>query len=232
LTSRFHGGTAAANLYFNWSSATPGSTVQGQVQLTNLLLAELMSSLGSKSNRLEGVLQGTAFFSGVSSDTNSWSGAGVLSLSDGYLWDIPMFGIFSKLFDAVSPGLGQARFKEGTMSFNVTNSVLHTQNLTVRAPTMRLSYRGSVDLASRLDARMEAELFRDTPVIGPLISLVLTPFTKLFVYDVKGTLKKPVAEPRYVPKLLLAPLRPIKTLRELLPKEESPEELLPPPPAR
>jgi hypothetical protein len=78
---------------------------------------------------------------------------------------------------------------------------------------------------------MEAVLFRDTPLIGPLISFVLTPFTKLFVYDVKGTLKKPVAEPRYVPKLLLAPLRPFKTLKELLPKEDPPDEP-PAPPAR
>lgn len=118
------------------------------------------------------------------------------------------------------------------MTFQVTNSVLRTQDLSVRSPAMRLSYRGAVDLATRLDARMEAELFRDTPLIGPLISFVLTPLTKLFIYDVKGTLKKPIAEPRYVPKLLLAPLRPFKTLRDLLPKEDAPDAALPPPPAR
>jgi len=88
---------------------------------------------------------------------------------------------------------------------------------------MRLAYRGSVDISTRLDARMEAELFRDAPVIGPLLTFVLSPFTKLFIYDVKGTLKKPLAEPRYVPKLLLAPLRPFKTIRSLLPKDDPSE---------
>jgi len=232
LRSRFHGGWAAGDLYFDWSSSIPGSFVRGEVQITNLVLEALMPSLGSKSNRLEGVLHGAASFKGVSSDTNSWSGSGIISMRDGYLWDLPMFGIFSKLFDAVSPGLGQARFSEGQMTFQVTNSILRTQDLSVRSPAMRLSYRGAVDLASRLDARMEAELFRDTPLIGPLISFVLTPLSKLFIYDVKGTLKKPVAEPRYVPKLLLAPLRPLKTLRDLLPKDDASDAPLPPPPAR
>jgi len=222
LRSAFHGGSAAADLYFDWSQKAPGTLVSGDVAVTNLVLASLLQAVGSRSNRIEGILTGRASFSGQSSDTNSWGGRGRVSMKDGFLWDFPVFGIFSMLFDALSPGLGQARFTEGKMTLAVTNSILYSRDLTVRSPAMRLSYRGSVDLASRLNARMEAELFRDTPVIGPLFSLLLTPVTKLFIYDVKGTLKKPLAEPRYIPKVLLMLLRPIKTLRDLLPKEESP----------
>ena len=117
------------------------------------------------------------------------------------------------------------------MNFTITNSILSTRDLEVRSATMRLGYRGKVGLNSKLDARMEAELFRDAPLIGPLLNFALTPFTKIFEYDVRGTLRKPKAEPRYVPKIFLAPLRPLKTLRELLPKDSPPEVKTAHPPA-
>ena len=220
LATDLHGGKAEADLYFDWAKRHPGVNVRGQVGLTNLHLAGLMQTVGSPSNHLEGFLQGQVHFLGNSTVTNGWAGTGSVEMHDGFLWGVPIFGIFSKLFDAISPGLGQSRFKEGRMNFTVTNSVLSTRDLSVRSAAMRLAYRGTVDLTSRIDARMEAELFRDTPVIGPLLTFVLTPFAKLFIYDVKGTLKKPIAEPRYVPKFFLAPLRPLKTLRELLPIDE------------
>ncbi len=223
LKTDLHGGSATADLFFDWSQEEPGSVIRGQVAVTNVQLAGLMHSVVSPSNRLDGLLFGHASFDGNSAHTNSWSGSGTVNMRDGFLWDVPMFGIFSPLFDVMIPGAGQTRFKEGKMSFVATNSVLTTRDLEVRSATMRLAYRGSVDISTRLDARMEAELFRDAPVIGPLLTFVLSPFTKLFIYDVKGTLKKPLAEPRYVPKLLLAPLRPFKTIRSLLPKDDPSE---------
>jgi hypothetical protein len=229
LHSDFHGGKAQSDLHFDWSP-NPGALMRGTVVVTNLNLAGVVHTLISPTNRLDGVLNGKARFNGNTANTNSWHGAGDVTLRDGYIWDVPLFGIFSKLFDALAPGAGQTRFSQGAMTFDITNSVLHTRNLEVRSPAMRLNYRGSVDLATRLDARMEAEMFRDAPLIGPLLNLALTPFTKLLIYDVKGTLKKPKADPRYIPKLLLAPLRPFKTLRELLPQEELESPPVSPPP--
>jgi hypothetical protein len=44
----------------------------------------------------------------------------------------------------------------------------------------------------------------------------------LFEYQVTGTLKNPKSEPVYVPKLLLLPLHPIRTLEEILPGGDAP----------
>ena len=55
---------------------------------------------------------------------------------------------------------------------------------------------------------MEAELLRDFPAIGFLISKVLWPVTKLFEYEITGTLNDPKTAERYfISKALLAPLR-------------------------
>ena len=98
---------------------------------------------------------------------------------------------------------------------------------------MRMQFQGTADLNRRVDARVEAELLRDLPAIGFVISKVFWPVTKLFEYKVTGTLLEPKAEPLFViPKILLMPFHPLKTLKALLLEEQKgPEETKPPPPA-
>ena len=93
----------------------------------------------------------------------------------------------------------------------------------IRSSAMRLVYRGAIDFKGRVDARVEARLLRDAWVIGPLVSLVLSPLTKLFEYKVTGTLQEPQKEPLYIPKPLLFPLHPLQTLKELF-TEEKPQK--------
>ena len=68
-----------------------------------------------------------------------------------------------------------------------------------------------------------AELLRDMWLVGPVVSTVLWPVTKLFEYKVAGTLGQPKAEPVYfVPKIVLMPFHPLRTLKELIPAEPVP----------
>jgi hypothetical protein len=54
------------------------------------------------------------------------------------------------------------------------------------------------------------------PAVGVIISKVLWPVTKLFEYKISGTLQEPKTEPVYIfPKIILLPLNPIKSLREI-----------------
>jgi len=70
---------------------------------------------------------------------------------------------------------------------------------------------------------VEANLLRDTPLFGHLLSWMLTPVDKIFEYRVTGTLKKPVTKPLYIPKAFLAMLRPFHSLKELLPPPTTPK---------
>ena len=94
---------------------------------------------------------------------------------------------------------------------------------------MRLAYRGGIDFKGRVDARVEARLLRDAWVIGPLVSLVLSPLTKLFEYRVTGTIHEPKKEPLYIPKPLTFPLHPFKSLRELFSEEKPAKPPVTPP---
>jgi hypothetical protein len=124
----------------------------------------------------------------------------------------------------MEPGLGSSRATAGTCSFSITNGVIRSDDLDIRSTGMRLLYRGTVAFQGQVNARVEAELLRDMPLVGPVVSTVLWPVTKLFEYKVTGTLGEPKAVPvSLLPKVILLPLQfpfhPIRTLRNLLPED-------------
>ena len=56
-------------------------------------------------------------------------------------------------------------------------------------------------------------------MVGRVLSLVLWPVSKVFEYKITGPLGDPKMAPLYfVPKLMLLPLHPLDTMKELLPK--------------
>jgi hypothetical protein len=119
------------------------------------------------------------------------------------------------------PGLGNSRATDAATKFSITNGVIYTDSLETRSTMMRLEYTGTVDLKQNVHARVTAQLLRDTWVVGPLVSTVLWPVSKLFEYKITGTLKNPKSEPVYVPKFLLLPLHPIRTLEGMFPSGET-----------
>jgi hypothetical protein len=54
------------------------------------------------------------------------------------------------------------------------------------------------------------------PAIGPLLSKVLWPVTKVFEYQLSGSITRPKIEPVFfISRVLLFPLNPLKSLRDL-----------------
>jgi hypothetical protein len=216
LQGAFYSGqiTGLAHLDF---SPTNGTELNFQARASDVDLHLLMLGLAPKTNKLDGTLScDLVITSGNTKDLQSWQGQGRVKLRDGRLWDIPAFGIFSPLLNAISPGLGNSQAEEASATFIITNSILVTKDLEIRASAMRLQYKGTVDLEGRVNARAEAKLLHDTRGVGPLVSLVLTPLTKIFEYKITGTLSHPKKQPLYIPKLFMIPFHPVRTLKEFL----------------
>lgn len=206
-------GAAAGFALFDFSR-DPGTDVQFTLGLTNADLRLLLADLSPHTNNLEGRIGGQLVITNANSaDDLSWNGHGQVRLRDGLIWALPVFGVLSKPLDALSPGLGSARMSEGTARFGITNTVIYSDNFEMRAPTMRLHYDGRVDLEGRVDARIEASPLRDALVIGPVLSVMLWPMSKLFEYKITGTLSEPKSQPVYVPKFLIQ--NPLRTFEEL-----------------
>jgi hypothetical protein len=220
----FYGGQAAGSARFDFSPRDQ-TDYQFAVTTTNALLQPLVRDLFLKTNHLDGRLNGTLVVTSASTaDMHSWNGHGNLALRDGLIWEIPIFGIFSDVLNGLVPGLGSSRASAGTCAFIITNGIVRSDDLEIRSTGMRLQYRGTLDFEGRVNARVEAGLLRDMWLVGPIVSTVLWPVTKLFEYKVTGTLDDPKAEPVYlIPKVMLLPLQlpfhPIRTLKGLLPED-------------
>jgi hypothetical protein len=221
--AKFYGGVASGSAAFNFSPAA-GTEYRFVLFATNALLQSLMRDLTGRTNNPEGVLNGSLVITKASSaDPKILDGYGSCGLRDGLIWAIPIFGVLSPALDSLVPGLGSSRASSGKGTFVIKGGILRTDDLEIRSPAMRLEYRGTLDADGRLNARVEAELLRDMWIVGPLVSTVLWPVTKLFEYKVSGTLGQPKIEPLYlVPKLVLMPFHPIRTIRELFPEQEQP----------
>ncbi len=211
----FYEGTGQGWAHFIFPE-TPGAQFTFSVNTTNTNLRLLMADLSPETKDLDGRFNLKLVITDANTaDMGSWNGFGDVQLQDGLLWDIPIFGVLSKPLDAIVPGIGHSRVTKATANFGIANSVIRSDDLEMRAPTMRLQYRGTADFDGLVKARVTAEPLRDTPILGPLMNMALWPVAKLFEYKITGTLAEPKIAPVYIPKILLLPLNPIRTLEEL-----------------
>jgi len=226
-----HGGSLEASMKIDFT-AKDGVDFAFATFVTNINLRSLIKDVGNTTNTLEGTLGGRLVITKANSEIpNSWFGHGDASLKDGLIWEVPVFGLFSPVLNVIVPGSGNNRAKEADATFIITNSVIRTDNLEIQASGMRLTYDGWIDFDTRIDGRMEAALFRDTPGVGPVVSTVFWPVTKLLEYKVTGTLNKPKSEPLYVPKIFMVPFHPLRSLRELMESGKEEPALPAPPPS-
>lgn len=216
LHAHFYQGTLDGHLHAAIPRGRPAS-IRFHALVNRADFNKVVGDLFEPTKRLEGTLNLNLTITEASAaDVQSWQGFGRADLQEGFLWDIPLFGLLSPVLNSVVPGLGRSRINAATASFRVTNSIVHTDDLELRAPLFRLGYRGTVDLNGRVNARVEARLLRDAWVVGPLVSLLFSPLTKLFEYQVTGTLARPEMDLVYIPKPLQFPLDPIGTIRDML----------------
>lgn len=176
----------------------------------------LARGLTGKTNRLEGKVDLDAHItSGNSKNLHSINGYGFVNVHDALLWDIPMFGIFSPILNSISPGAGNSRAYEAKATYAIVNGNIYTDDAVIHAKGYRLIYKGYIGLDKHLDAKVEAQLLRDTAVLGPILRYALAPLTKLFEYHITGTVNKPVKEPMFIPKFLMMILRPFHTMKQM-----------------
>jgi hypothetical protein len=224
ITGAFYGGDGGANAFFDFQPHR-GANFSFVVNLTNVDVHPLATDLSSPTNHLEGLVSGHFVITrGYSGDWRSCFGYGNISMHNGLLWDEPVFGILSPVMNTISPGLGDSRATDASAKFTMTNGVISTDDLQIHTSMMGLLYTGTVDLQGNLDAHVTAELLRDVPGVGHVLSAVLWPVGKAFECNVTGTWKKPESKLSYLPtSFIFDMLHPIHSLEDW-------SQSIPPPP--
>jgi hypothetical protein len=215
--SECYGGEARGWGNFNVSPDIKGTDFEFFMTGTNVDLHRMGLALWSPTSELGGALSGTMAVTRANSDDwRTWNGWGRAALRNGQLWNVPVFGLVSRGVNTVMPGLGNSRATDGAGDFTMTNGVIFTDTLAIHTATMLVNYTGTMDLDENVSAHATAQLLRNTPMIGSVLSLVFTPVSKIFECRVTGKLEDPKVAPVYfIPKVLLAPLHPIRSVEEL-----------------
>ncbi len=220
VTAACYGGTAHGWGVFDLETPGDGTDFSFFMAGTNVDLNAMGRALWSPTNLLRGALSAQlTVTSANSSDWRTWNGYGQAQLHNGLLWDAPVLGLMSQVLNTFTPGLdiGNSRATDAAGSFTMTNGVIFTDSVEIRSLTMRFDYVGTVDLQENVTARVQAQLLRNTPVLGLFVSTVLLPFSKALECDVTGTLDQPKIKPAYIPfsQYLSAPLHPIRTVEKI-----------------
>jgi hypothetical protein len=212
----FYGGNASGEAFFDFTGKRDAD-FRFNLRVQDVDVQPLVIDVFGSTNRLEGRLSGTLSVTQANTgDFESWFGYGQARLEDGYLWSVPVFGIVSPLLDLFVPGLGSSRARQAEGRYTITNSVIRTEDLVIQTSNMRLLYAGTVDFQGRVEAVAEAEILRDTLLVGELLSTMLTPLSKAMIIEIAGTLANPSARPLYLlPRVILAPLNPLKLFKDM-----------------
>ncbi|HUE36859.1 MAG TPA: hypothetical protein VMO20_05665, partial [Candidatus Acidoferrum sp.] len=138
LSGAFYDGDGTGWALFVFSPGK-GANFSFDTSLRDVNLHLLATDLGSPTNHLEGLVSGHfVVTSGNSTDWRSCYGHGNISMRDGLLWDVPVFGILSPLLNMVSPGLGNSRATDASAQFVMKKGVISTDNLQIHTAMMSL----------------------------------------------------------------------------------------------
>jgi hypothetical protein len=218
-SGKFYGGHATGWARFVFDDSDH-ATYAFSVDATNANLNQLLADLTERDNTLDGSLNCLLVITNASTDNiRTWDGYGRADLRDGLLWELPIFGALSKPLDSLIPGVGNSRFSEGSGTYKIVKGVIESKDLEMRSAAMRLQYSGWVNFDGAIRARVEAEPLRDTPVVGPIMSTILSPVAKLFSYKIRGTMSEPNIKPENIPGFLMVPLSPFESIGKMFSSE-------------
>ncbi len=189
---------------FVQDNATFGVKVTGR----RLAFSDLGKTFGLDVGGRSGVLDGNVELSGPLG-TNSVSeldGKGRISITEG---DLAKLNVLSGLFDAMEkvPGLGQfvnqsraatgITVSEASMTFNLLDAVLKSDDMEFRGGIFVISCKGSYDIVrDSLDFAVRVKIVKDDSLLGMLKNPLLWPFSKLSTvllgFKATGPLEAPV----------------------------------------
>jgi hypothetical protein len=186
----FYGGKLRGRADFAFSRADPAYSFDFSVDDSDV--NTLLSAIKERQSAVTGLLSGQATISGRGSDLGALQGKGNLSITDGILWQAPLFGIFSR-------ALGNTKATRAQCTFVIADQTVRTEDMEVSAGAFTANARGELGFDGKMDFRVQAQFLKSWPGV----SLLWWPLGRMLEYKVGGTIGDPTYRPVNFPKELL-----------------------------
>lgn len=161
--------------------------------LQNVKLEELKLDTRARAKDISGVIQAAAKVNGSLSDLSGSTGAGMVSITKGKLWELDLFKGMGKLL--FSQDFANITFSEGRCDFIIKDRSILTDNLLLQGNMVNLSGPVKIGFDNSINARLNVDIISDlVPLTGTfkdVTTALLSQTGKFAVIKISGTLKDP-----------------------------------------
>lgn len=151
-----------------------------------------VSGLSSNEMRGKFAMDISGEFEPGTNSLGSMQAAGRLSVDDGKVFQLPVFGGLTSIMTRVIPGLefviGQSDLNAG---FTVGGGQIVSDNINIEGRVLSMKARGVTGLDGTLDYSVQLTLMSDHSVLARLLRTVTWPISKLMEFRLKGNRDDP-----------------------------------------
>ena len=123
---------------------------------------------------------------------DTWHGNGAITIDDGRVFMLPLFGGLSEIMTRLIPGLDFVlRQSDASAEFRVAASHITTDKVKIEGSVLSLKGRGQCGFDKDVDFHVQVKLMKDNNVVARLVQLVTLPLSKLFEFRLRGSLEDP-----------------------------------------
>lgn len=177
----FYDGKLRASAVFGLTNDVP---YRFQFETERANLHTLLADIRGKEGESSGFMTGDLALAGHGTDLDSIEGKGKLTVEDGVLWEVPLFGIFSHILNDIGPGLGMTKATKATATFKIEDQCVKSDDIKVAAGSTGVDARGKVCFDGKLAIYVIGQPLRSVPGIN-----IITWFlSHVFEYKVVGTI--------------------------------------------
>lgn len=145
-----------------------------------------------------GRLSGELALRGMSGDrlAETVEGGGLVNITDGKVFLLPVFGGLSSFMTRIIPGLDFVlRQSDAHATFLVGDGRISMQEVNIEGDVLSLKGSGHYTFAREVDYHAQVKLMKEHSLVARLVRVLTYPISKLFEFRLRGTLD----EPRWYP---------------------------------
>jgi len=119
-------------------------------------------------------------------------GDGIVSIDDGRVFMLPVFGGLSDIMTRIIPGLDFVlRQSDASSEFEVAESRVSSEEIKINGSVLSLKGYGHYAFDETIDFHAQVKLMKDNNMVARLVRVLTFPISKLFEFRVRGTLDDP-----------------------------------------
>lgn len=173
-------------------------TSTGQINFTGIDLKDITRGTFLGDKEISGKLGLELNLMAKGRDMKTLNGSGRLTISEGQLWDVPLFLSIFNSFKFTYKSV----FKTGRVQFQINNEKIQVNSAKFTSPDVVMKGRGTIDFQGNLDLQFDTTAASKSIIPVEILTSLVRIFTKpIYTIKLEGTFKNPLPKVQLLPYL-------------------------------